>query len=160
MDRDNQPKEITPIEAFKIFEAGENEKSIVLIDEHHEQVNKALEHFETMEHKVIQSQTDPEALGKVAQSAKKFLSEIVKYPLLTEKQKENIQKIVMLIDIGRFTNLPSAIAKIQKRKATLTIALSEIDKIVIEYNVDLSDAQKGKKGKVEKPILIISESFE
>jgi ERCC4-related helicase len=160
VDRDNQPKEITPIEAFKIFEAGENEKSIVLIDEHHEQVNKALEHFETMEHKVIQSQTDPEALGKVAQSAKKFLSEIVKYPLLTEKQKENIQKIVMLIDIGRFTNLPSAIDKIQKREATLTIALSEIDKIVIEYNVDLSDAQKGKKGKVEKPILIISESFE
>ena len=160
VDRDNQPKEITPIEAFKIFEAVENEKSIVLIDEHHEQVNKALEHFETMEHKVIQSQTDPEALGKVAQSAKKFLSEIVKYPTLTEKQKENIQKIVMLIDIGRFTNLPSAIDKIQKRKATLTIALSEIDKIVIEYNVDLSDAQKGKKGKVEKPILIISESFE
>jgi len=160
VDSDNQPKEITPIEAFKIFEAGENEKSIVLIDEHHEQVNKALEHFETMEHKVIQSQTDPEALGKVAQSAKKFLSEIVKYPLLTEKQKENIQKIIMLIDIGRFTNLPSAIDKIQKRKGTLTIALSEIDKIVIEYNVDLSDAQKGKKGKVEKPILIISESFE
>jgi superfamily II DNA or RNA helicase len=160
VDSDNQPKEITPIEAFKIFESVENEKSIVLIDEHHEQVNKALEHFETMEHKVIQSQTDPEALGKVAQSAKKFLSEIVKYPLLTEKQKENIQKIVMLIDIGRFTNLPSAIDKIQKRKATLTIALSEIDKIVIEYNVDLSDAQKGKKGKVEKPILIISESFE
>ena len=160
VDSDNQPKEITPIEAFKIFEAGVNEKSIVFIDGHHEQVNKALEHFETMEHKVIQSQTDPEALGKVAQSAKKFLSEIVKYPTLSEKQKENIQKIVMLIDIGRFTNLPSEIDKIQKRKVTLTIALSEIDKIVIEYNVDLSDAQKCKKGKVEKPILIISESFE
>jgi superfamily II DNA helicase RecQ len=160
VDSENQPKEITPIEAFKIFEAGENEKSIVLINEHHKQVNKALEHFETMEHKVIQSQTDPEALGKVAQSAKKFLSEIIKYPMLTEKQKENIQKIVILIDVGRFTNLPSAIDKIQKRKANLTIALSEIDAIVIEYNVDLSDAQKGKKGKVEKPILIISESFE
>ena len=160
VEGDNQPKEITPIEAFKIFEAEENEKSIFLIDDHHEQVNKALEHFETMEHKVIQSQTDPEALGKVAQSAKKFLSEIIKYPTLTEKQKENIQKIVVLIDIGRFTNLPSAIDKIQKRKATLTIALSELDKIVIEYNADLSDAQKGKKGKVEKPILIISESFE
>ena len=39
VDSDNQPKEITPIEAFKIFEAEENEKSIVLIDEHHEQVN-------------------------------------------------------------------------------------------------------------------------
>ena len=42
----------------------------------------------------------------------------------------------------------------------MTIALAEIDKIAIQYNVDLSDAQKGKKGKVEKPVLIISESFE
>ena len=73
---------------------------------------------------------------------------------------------VFLAEVSNPTSLiamfviPSAIDKIQKRKATLTIALSEIDKIVIEYNVDLSDAQKGTKGKVEKPILIISESFE
>jgi hypothetical protein len=44
-------------------------------------------------------------------------------------------------------------------KTNLNIALAEIDKIVVQYNVDLSDAQKGKKGKVEKPVLIISESF-
>jgi hypothetical protein len=44
-------------------------------------------------------------------------------------------------------------------KANLNIALAEIDKIAAQYNVDLSDAQKGKKGKVEKPVLIISESF-
>ena len=70
--------------------------------------------------------------------------------LIREKQKENIQKIVVLIDIDR----------LQKKKANLNIALAEIDKIAAQYKVDLSDAQKGKKSKVEKPILIISESFE
>ena len=160
VDSNNQPKEITPIEAFKIFEADQKEKNAPLIDTHHEHVNKALEHFETLEHKIAQSQTDPEALGGVAQRAKKFLSDLVKYPQVTETQKENIQKIVVLIDIGKYTNLPTDIDRLQKKKANLNIALAEIDKIVAQYNVDLSDAQKGKKGKVEKPVLIISESFE
>ncbi|MBD3750498.1 MAG: DEAD/DEAH box helicase family protein [Sphingobacteriales bacterium] len=160
VDSNNQPKEITPIEAFKIFSADEKEKNAPLIETHHEHVNKALEHFETLEHKIAQSQTDPEALGGVAQRAKKFLSDLVKYPQVTEKQKENIQKIVVLIDIGKYTNLPTDVDRLQKKKANLNIALAEIDKIAAQYNVDLSDAQKGKKCKVEKPVLIISESFE
>jgi superfamily II DNA or RNA helicase len=160
VDSNNQPKEITPIEAFKIFSADEKEKNALLIETHHEHVNKALEHFETLEHKIAQSQTDPEALGGVAQRAKKFLSDLVKYPQVTEKQKENIQKIIVLIDIGKYTNLPTEVDRLQKKKANLNIALAEIDKIAAQYNVDMSDAQKGKKGKVEKPVLIISESFE
>ena len=119
----------------------------------------AVEHFETLEHKLIQSQTDPEALGGVAQRAKKFLSEIFKHPVLTEKQKENIQKIVVLIDIGKYTNLPSDVAKLQKRKFNLSSSIFELDKIAKNYNVDLSDAQKGSKGKINKPVIIISESF-
>jgi hypothetical protein len=70
----------------------------------------------------------------------------------------------VLIDIGKYTNLPSEIDKIQKkllkRELNSDSAIATLDKIAVEYNVDLSDAQKGKKGKVEKPILIISESFE
>ena len=158
IDSNNQPKEITPIEAFKIFSADEKEKCVQLIETHHEHVNKALQHFETLEHKIAQSQTDPEALGVVAQRAKKFLSELVKYPQVNEKQKENIQNIVILIDIGKYTNLPTDIDRL--RKENLKIALAEIDKIATKYNADLNDVQKGKKGKVEKPVLIISESFE
>lgn len=160
VDNNNQPKEITPIEALKIFEADPNEKNAPLIETHHEQVNKALTHFETLEHKIVQTQTDPEALGGVAQRAKKFLSDLVKYPQVTEKQKENMRKIVTLIDLGKYTNLPTDIDRLQKKKANLNIALAEIDKIVAKYNIELSDAEKGKKGKVEKPTLIISESFE
>ena len=160
IDKHNTPKEITAIEAFKIFEAEEKEKNAPLIETHHEHINTAIKHFETEEHKILSAQTDPEALGGVAQRAKKFLSDLVKYPLVSEKQKQNIYKIVKLIDIGTYTNLPTNIDRLQKKKASLNIALAEIDKIAVQYNVDLSDAQKGKKGKVEKPVLIISESFE
>lgn len=44
-----------------------------LIPNHHDHVNKAIEYFENLEHKLVQSQIDPEALGGVAQNAKKFL---------------------------------------------------------------------------------------
>ncbi len=159
IDRNNQPKEITPIEAFKIFEATEKEKNVPLIETHHEHVNKALEHFETLEHKITQSQTDPEALGGVAQRAKKFLSDLVKNPQVSEKQKEYIRKIVVLIDVGKYTNLPTEIDRLQKKKANLNIALAEIDKITTQYNIEASNVSKSKKSNAEKPILIISESF-
>jgi hypothetical protein len=38
--------------------------------------------------------------------------------------------------------------------------LTEIDAIAEKYSVDLSNVEKGKKMKVERPTLIISESFE
>ena len=114
-----------------------------------------------MEHKIAQSQTDPEALGGVAQRAKNFIkNNILTTAVLSFKQRENAIKIITLIDIGKYTNLPTEVDKLQKKKLQSDIALKEFDKIAAQYNVDLSDAQKGKKGKVEKPVLIISESFE
>lgn len=160
VDSNNNPREITPVEAFKIFEANENEPSVVLIFNHYEQVNKAMEYFETTEYKLVQSQTDPEALGGVAQNAKKFLSVIINHPKITEQQREKIQKIILLIDIGKYTNLPSDIDKLQRKRLNLEVAILEIDKISERYNINLSDAQKGNQIKLEKPILIISESFE
>ncbi len=155
----NQTQEITPIEAFKIFKATQNEKRVELIENHHKHVQLAVKHFETIEHKLMQSQTNPEALGGVAQKAKKFLSEIIKHPVLSERQKENLQKIILLIDIGKYTNLPSDIGKLQKHNLNLSNSILELDKIAKHYNVDLANAQKGTKGKVDKPVIIISESF-
>jgi hypothetical protein len=160
IDSHNQPREITPLEAFKIFEADENESSSELIANHHDHINNAIKHFEKLEHNLVQSQIDPDALGGVAQNAKKFLAEIIKYPKLTEKQRENIKKIIMLINIGKYTNLPSDVDKLQKKKLkSLGAVILELDKIAERYSVDSSNVQKGEKRKVEKPVLIISESF-
>jgi hypothetical protein len=159
VDNQNVPYEITPIESFKLFEATQKEVGTALIETHHSHIQLAIEHFEKQEKELIIAQTDPEALGGVAQRAKKFLSEIVKHPELNEKQKEHIQKIVVLIDIGKYTNLPADVDRLQKRKLNLKQSISELDKITHNYNVDLTEAQKGKKSSIEKPMLIISESF-
>lgn len=159
IDSNDNPKEITPIEAFNIFEAEQTEKRVDLIDNHHEHVKLAIEHFEIQEHVVVKAQTDPKALGGVAQRAKKYLSEVVKYPAVTEKQRENIMTIINLIDIGKYTNLSADVSRIQKQKLNLTNGLIELDKIARDYNVDISDTQKQTKRTVDKPILIISESF-
>ncbi|HEY9704179.1 MAG TPA: helicase-related protein, partial [Allocoleopsis sp.] len=159
IDCHNQPGEITPVEAFQIFETDQNETSVELIANHHDQVNKAMEHFTMIEQDLWQSQTDPEALGGVAQNAKKFLSTMINHPKITEKQRENIRKIIVLIDIGKYTNLPSDVDKLQRKKVELNMTILEIDKISARYGIDLLDAQKGNQGKAEKPVLIISESF-
>ena len=160
IDSTNQPKEITPIEAFKIFEAEETEKNVALIENHHLQVNIAINHFETIEHNLIQSQAAPEALGAIAQRAKKFLSELIKAPQTSEKQKENIIKIISLIDIGKFINLSNEIERLIKKKQSINDALTELDKLAVKYSIEANDIQKKQKGKFVKPQLIISESFE
>ncbi|NLK47742.1 MAG: helicase [Bacteroidales bacterium] len=159
VDKDNEPSEITPVDAFRIFQADQNEKSCELIENHHEQVALAMSHFEKEEQFIVASQVDPEALGGVAQRAKKFLSELPKYPQVTDIQKENIKKTIELINIGKYANLPTDVDRLRKKELDLTKALSELDKIFKEYNIDASVTQKRKKGRIDKPVLIISESF-
>jgi len=163
INNEHLPSEITPIDAFKLFEAQQDEKSVDLIETHHEHVVTAMEHFEQQEYKMVQSQTDPEALGGVAQRAKKFLSDIMKHPQLNETEKDNLKKIIILIDIGRFANLPAEVDRLQKKMhktaMKITDGLNELNKLVQKYDIESSDAEKGKKDKIEKPLLIISESF-
>jgi superfamily II DNA/RNA helicase/HKD family nuclease len=159
VDGDKQIREITPIEAFKIFEADQAEENVELIASHHDHVQQAIKYFEEMENDAVQGQIDPEALGGVAQRAKKWLAGIINHSKITVEQKENINKIITLIDIGKYTNLPGEVDKLQKKKLNLDQAILEIDKISKKYSIDVSNVQKGEKRKVEKPVLIISESF-
>lgn len=159
INQNNIPIEITPVEAFKIFESDKTESSCSLIENHHEQVNIALEDFKKIEIKQTELYTAPEAYGAIPKKAKKYLSEIIKYPQVTEKQKLNIQEIIKLIDIGKYTNLAGDIYKLQKKKTNLTDSLNEIDIITQNYDIEYSELNKKEKIQFEKPILIISESF-
>jgi superfamily II DNA or RNA helicase len=159
VDVEGNPFEITPIEAFKIFEADRKEKPVSLIDSHHSHIQSALTYFERQEQILVQSQTDPEALGGVAQRAKKFLSEIIKHSILTDLQRENIKKMINLINIGRYTNLPTEVDRLQKKCKNLTDCIAAIDKISKQYTVEQVETQKKEIIIIEKPVLIISESF-
>ncbi len=158
---DHQPKEITAIAAFKIFEAEQSEKAVDLIAEHHDHVNLAIADFEGLEQELVQSQIDPEALGSVAMRSKNWLSEVViKCPQVTDQQKENIKKMLNLINIGKYANLATEVDKLRKKNLKPDSAiLFEIDKICDRYSINLSDVEKGKTRKAEKPMLILSESF-
>ncbi|GIV28623.1 MAG: hypothetical protein KatS3mg027_2437 [Bacteroidia bacterium] len=91
---------------------------------------------------------------------KKFLSDIVKHHQVSEIQKTKIRKIIGLIDIGKYTNLPTDIDRLRKKKLHLNDSLAEIDKIAKRYDIDESVIHKDRKETAEKPMLIISESFE
>lgn len=159
INRTNIAEEIIPLDAFKIFEATKKEKPVSLLDSHHNHVQLALNHFEQQEQILVQSQTDPEALGGVAQRAKKFLSEIIKHPNLNEKQKENIKKMVDLINIGKYTNLPTDIDRLRKQKKNLSQSIIALDQIAKHYTIEQMDTEKKGRISAEKPRLIISESF-
>ncbi len=162
VNADNKSAEITPIEAFKIFEAEENEQSAPLIETHHEHVQTALKHFEGTEQKSAAAQTATVAAGGVNQQAKSFLMEILKHNVPSEEQKTRIRAIIALIDVGRFTNLPTEIDKLRKKRTLkLPEILIEMDKISRRYDIDTANTQKPDKKPVQSeiPILIISESF-
>lgn len=159
INKENQVNEITPVDAFKIFEAKKGEKNISLIDQHHQHVGLSIEHFDTEEQKIAATQTDPEAMGGVANRAKKFLSSLVKHQHVSEVQKENVLKVVHLIDIGKYTNLPTEVDRLQKRKPNLKNALKELEIIFKKYDIEIFETQKKDKRRAEKAILIISESF-
>lgn len=158
-DIDNEVKVLTPIEAFKIFEAKENEQAIDLINTHHEQVNLALNYFKKEDQKEVINQVDPQALGGVALRAKKFLATIKKHTPDREKFHQNIEQTLYLIDIGRYTNLSTEIDRLQKKKLNLNESIKELEDIFKNFDIEISETKESAKLKAEKGKLIISESF-
>ena len=154
-----QPLEITPLEAFKLFKADQTELPKPLTEEHHAQVQAALNHFEQVEQDYALEREAPTALGGKAQQVKKYLAELAKLPIATETQLDHIKKLVALIEIGRYTNLPNAINKLIKNKLLPAKALQSIDTIAAEYNVKDNEVNKASPIKSSKPQLILSESF-
>ena len=124
-----QPLEITPLEAFKLFKAEQTEPCKPLIDEHHSQVQLALNHFEQVEQDYALERYEPTALGVKALRVKKYLADLAKLPLANEKQLDHIKKLVALIEIGHYTSLPTAIDKLIKSKVLPAQALIGIDKM-------------------------------
>ncbi|MBE2279273.1 MAG: DEAD/DEAH box helicase family protein [Ignavibacteriaceae bacterium] len=150
---------ITPLEAIKIFEAEINENSTPLPDFHHEHVKAAITHFDT---ETINNHTEPvtpDARGGVARQSKKFLIDLLKFDSVDIDTKENIQKMHKLIDVGKFTNLPKDVNTIQKKFKDFNSIITELNKIVIKYDIPQFEFDDDKLISIQEPQLIISESF-
>ncbi len=163
IDKNSTPKEITPLEAIKIFEAKINEVITPLINEHYNHVQAALNDFRIVEKKNFISQVDPTALGSVAQRSKKFLSDLTKFANTDKVFITKITNVIRLIDYGKYTNLASDIDKVQKqfknKKINIQECINKINQIYNSYDVDSFEFYKPEKKEFETPILILSESF-
>jgi ERCC4-related helicase len=159
VDKYDQPSEISPEEAFGIFEAKQEELPVQLIETHQHQVSLAQKHFESIERTIASNQTSPEALGPVAMRAKKYIAELMKHPLPSENQKSAMKKIVYLIDQGKYTNLPSDVDGIQKKKPSIAEALVKLNSLALQYSVDDFGTEIVKKSHATVSTIIISESF-
>ena len=154
-----QAQEISEVEAFKIFEAAEEEKPQQLISSHHTHVKAAIANFSHEMQKAQAQDKTPEALGGVAQKAKQFLKGFVVHPRVSPQQKANIQLIIRLIDIGKYANLHTEVSKLAKKKLNLISSMQELDKLADKYGVEkLEDPQEQQKA--DKLTLILSESFQ
>lgn len=159
---DSKPMEITPLEAFKYFKADQAEKPAALIEQHHAQVQLAINHFEQVEQDYALERDEPTALGGKAQRVKKFLADLAKWPDATTQQQDHIRKLVALIEIGRYTKLPDKldkVLKVAKKGANQAKLLKVVDQIAAEYNVKEHYVNKDAAAKFAKTQLILSESF-
>ena len=157
------PNEITPLDAIKIFEAKIDEPSVPLIENHHDHVLAALEFFRKEDQKANNSQTDPTALGGVAQRAKQLLTQVAKHQSSNTELQNDLLKLIKLIDIGKYTNLASDIDKLQKkgRKTGLKIHdyLLELEETIQKYGQEEHDLNLSGKKRNSEPQLILSQSF-
>jgi superfamily II DNA/RNA helicase len=159
IDSEGKPNEIPPVEAFRIFEAGKLELICDKIPNHHQQVKNALKSFENTGLKMIHADLEVEAFGAVAKGAKKFLSDLRANILLNEQQKLNLANMIKLIDRGKFATLAGDVNKLLKKKLPLPTVLKSLDELSKVYSVSELDNSTPTINNIEKPILVISESF-
>jgi|APEBP8051072266_1049373.scaffolds.fasta_scaffold01277_5 superfamily II DNA/RNA helicase len=162
VDSQDGVREITPLEAFKIFEAESSEMPNNLILEHHHHVNLAVSSFVEVSREEIYRRSDITAAGGVAQRAKNFLMAVAESKVTQGEQKtlsETTVKLIKLIDLGKFVNLASEIDKLKKGKPSLTKAIAEIERIAQKFDIDSVIIKESDSKINETPQLILSESF-
>jgi len=159
IDSEGNPNEIPPVEAFRIFEADKMELNCEKIPNHHQQVKNALKSFENTGLKMIHADLEVEAFGAVAKGAKKFLSDLRANILLNEQQKNNLANMIKLIDRGKFATLAGDVNKLLRKRLPLPSVLKSLDELSKVYSVSELDNSTPTINNIEKPILVISESF-
>ncbi len=168
IDENEIVHELNFVEAAKIFKASEKEDAIKPLPEfHHEQVNKATEHFKT-----VVKVTENQKVTKSQLSAieKRVLNVLPTYATLVKdtSYKQILQRTIEELYKGSHRKLPNKIDAFIKKETKQKINDLEIwvDKLYKEVLAEykFSDAEpdnnKAKANKIfAKPQIVISESF-
>lgn len=161
-------QELTFLQAEEIYRANNEEKSVSLTENHHEQVKKALDIFK----KQLEVEKQSERAMVVSQSpaekqALSYLDALIKVSIADKQEEQLLILAKEAVRLGRFQKLSKEISTLYKnlKKVSLPPAkqLEAVMKIVKNYPLQENEDTKKSEKPIEKkdfvPEIIISESF-
>lgn len=164
IDENEIVHELNFVEAAKIFRASEKEESLKPLPKfHHDQVNKATEHFKTVVKASVNSKVDKKTLGP---SEKRVLDKLPSYAAQISNPfyKKMLLRTIDEIYKGSHKKLPTRIDTFFKNNKIndLEVMIDKLYKeVIVEYK--FKDVEPNNNAKVKmifaKPQIVISESF-
>ena len=163
-----EPQELTFLQAEEIYRANKEEKSQPLTDNHHTQVEKAITLFKQQleiekqsERTVVISQSPAE------KQALSYLDAILNLQLADNQEKDLLLLAKESVNLGKFQKLSKEISTLYKnlKKVSMTPAkqLDAVITIAKKYplydNEEKQEPEKAVKNDKFTPEIIISESF-
>jgi ERCC4-related helicase len=167
---DGQHSELTFVEAARLFEAKITEKAIPIHNNHHHQVNQALEIFKTELFVKALGDRATVKLGPNEKNAIAFVGQVGVYEFVTGEERQLLDLVKQAIRRGRFQKLPRDINKllktIKQEKTNRVDQFHLLMKIVRSYPISIEETTDEYADEIKKPIkvsqlpeIIISESF-
>ena len=164
----DEPQELTFLQAEEIYRANHSEKSVPLTDNHHTQVEKAITLFKQQ----LETEKQAERAIVFTQSpaekqALNYLDAIINLQLADSRENELLISVKEAVSLGKFQKLSKEISTLVKnlKKAAMSPAkqLEVVIKIARNYplqeNEEQQETGKTKENKNFVPEIIISESF-
>ena len=168
IQENDEPKELTFLQAEEIYRAHNEEKSVQLTENHHAQVGKALALFKQQ----LETEKQAERTVVISQSpaekqALKYLEAIINLQLADNQEKELLILVKESINLGKFQKLSKEISTLYKnlKKVTMTPVkqLEAVIKIAKNYPLQENEETQEPAKPIENedfvPEIIISESF-
>jgi superfamily II DNA/RNA helicase len=164
----NEPQELTFLQAEEIYRANKEEKSVPLTDNHHVQVEKAIALFK--QQLEVEKQAERTIVinnSPTEKAANSYLEAIISLQLANKQEQELLLLAKEALNLGRFQKLSKEISKLQKslKKVSMPPA-KQLDAVIaiakkypLKESEEKQDPEKTDKNNKFVPEIIISESF-
>jgi len=164
----DEPLELTFLQAEEIYCTNKTEKSAPLTDNHHKQVEKALVLFkQQLEIEKQAARTVVVTQSPAEKQALNYLDAIINLQLTDEQEKELLILAKEAVSLGKFQKLSKEISALYKnlKKASMSPVkqLEAVIKIAKNYPLQENEEEQERENKKRNenliPEIIISESF-
>ncbi|MDH6304212.1 superfamily II DNA or RNA helicase [Parabacteroides sp. PF5-5] len=164
----DEPQELTFLQAEEIYRAHKEEKPLPLTENHHAQVEKSI----TLFRQQLEAEKQAERTIVISQSpaekqALSYLDAIIKLQLADKREEELLILTKEAVSLGKFQKLSKEISALYKNiKKVSMLPVKQLEAILkiaqnypLQENEDKLETEKPKENKNFVPEIIISESF-